>query len=515
MGTLQEYVMAGFMTLMGANETTLRLPAAIFFAAAVFVIHNTISREISREVALASGILMVVGNSALVTYSAFNIPDYAATTFLAAGIAWQTFRVDRSRTLAQWILLGALAGFGAYLHQILVLQTMASLAFLATRSILSSRLSPMGRDRAFWTLVACGLAAVILLLPVAYYYLTRRATYAASPLDLVLLSGGLVFAGVFVVQLMRVLRPSQADLLAIGSFAIAFAAFQAPPNLWFKYQELPSLLTDHVPLWQAGSYSLKHAHEWVTVQPGLLFNYVLPQIAIGRMESISGTGSISGPFPIDAVGMFSAAGLLVFVALLVRHFQLGKRPMLASPETVFILPLLLLVLALFPSWRLFGPSSYRYLLPFLPGLYLGAVLAIQSITTSRRILFGLVGAYALYGAYDCLATRPQFIPPDQGCVAIAARLLEREIDGALVSGKCTEELAWRAAGRFWVADVNYRENVRFLYPRPSRIATAESIAAVNVDDATRERLFGSSAGEFASAETLSPGVVIYRRKPLI
>jgi hypothetical protein len=509
MGTVQEYVAAGLMMLMGVNEMALRLPAAMFFAAAVFITYNTISREISREDALASSILMVASNSAVVLYTgAFAMPGYAAGIFLAAAIGWQTFRVDRSRTLAQWVLLGALAGFGAYLFQILILQTIASLVFLATRATLFDRLKPAARNWDFRTLVACGVVACILLLAVAYRFLTRRGTYAAGPLDLTLLCGGLVLAGVSATLMVRILRPSQANLVSIGSFSIVFAVFQALPNFWFRYHELPSLVADHVPLWQGGTYSLKHMHEWVD-NACLLFNHVLPLLAVGRIGSMP-EPDVSGPCPIDAVGVVSVAGVLLFVALLVRHFQLRKRLILACPESVFILPLLMLVLVLFPSWRLFGAGSYRYTLVFVPGLCLGLVIAVRAITNSRAILFGLIGVYALYSGYDCLANR-QFVRPDKDCVGIAAQLLEHKIDGALVSGKCVAVLVWRTAGRVWVADAA-ASTTSYLYPRASSIAAAETIAAVNLDEVRLARILGGSANEFASNEILSPGVVIYRRK---
>jgi hypothetical protein len=511
MGTVQEYAMAGLMMLMGVNEMSLRLPAALFFAAAVFITHNTISREISREYALASGILMAASNSAVVFYTGGVATAYPAIIFLAAAIAWHTFQVDRSRTLVQWMLLGALAGFGASLFQNLILQIMASLAFLATRSTLFDRLRSVARNWAFWTMVVSGIVACVLLLAVVYHFLTRRATYVAGPLDLALLYGGLLLAGVFTILLVRILKPCRADLVAIGSFSIVFVIFQAIPNLWFKYHELPSLVADHAPLWQAGTYSLKHMHEWLD-NACLLFNYVLPPLAVGRMGSLSDW--VSEPCPIDAVGFVSAAGILLIVVLLVRHFQFRKRLMLACPESVFILPLLIFALALFPSWRLVTPFSYRYMVVFVPGLCLGSVIAVRAIA-NRAILFGLVGVYALYSGYDCLANL-QFAPPDKDCVDIAAQLLERHIDGALVNGKCRVELAWLTAGRVAVADgdADANDTARyFLYPRPSSIAAVASIAAVNLDEARLSRILGRSAAEFRPAERLSPGVVVYRRKP--
>jgi hypothetical protein len=511
MGTIQEYVMAGMMMLSGVNELVLRLPSMMFFAAAVFITYVTISREVSGEIALASGILMVATNSAVTYYTALGVPDYGAATFLGGAIAWQTFRVDRLRSWGQWALLGALGGLGAYLFQILILQTMASMAFLAARSTLSGRFRPVARNRSFGAIVACGVVGGILLLAVAYHFLTRRATYVAGLLDLALLCGGLLFGGVFVILLARVLKPSHAEWVSSASFAIVFAAFLIFPNLWFRYHELPSLVADHVPLWQAGTYSLKQAREWVTDQPGLLFNYVLPRLAVGRIGSIPELGTVSGPFPIDAVGWISALVALVFVVLLVRHFQLQKRPMLACPESVFILPFFLLVLVLFPSWNLFGPWSYRYPLPFLPGLCLGLVIALNTIVKGRLALFSVVGAYALYSGYDCLANS-RYVAPNQDCVVLAARLLEEQIDGALVGGPCSLDLAWRTAGRVWVADTGEISQPQYLYPRPSRIATLTSIAVVDLDPAKLARILGGSAGDFTVAETLSPGVLIYRRK---
>jgi hypothetical protein len=214
------------------------------------------------------------------------------------------------------------------------------------------------------------------------------------------------------------------------------------------------------------------------------------------------------------VGFVSLAGVLVFVLFLVRHFRVQKRLMLACPESVFILPLLILALALFPSWRLFGPWSYRYIVIFMLGLYLGLVIGIRAIA-GRTVLFGLIGAYALYSAYDCLANR-QFVPQDADCASISTQLLQQKIDGALVSGKCRVELAWLTAGRVWVADADADVNDTahyFLFPRPSGIADIESIAAVNLDGARLARILGGDASKFAFAESLSPGVVVYSRKP--
>jgi hypothetical protein len=512
MGTVQEYGSAGLMMLIGVHKTALRAPAAVFFASAVFITHKIVSREISRQLALAVGILMIASNSAVVRYTgAVAMPGYATAIFLAAAIAWQTFRVDRSRTLAQWVLLGALAGFGAYLFQALILQTAASLIFLATRAQLFARFRSVTRNWEFWLIVTCGVFACVLLIGVGYHFLTRRATFVAGPLDLSLLSGGLFLAGVFVILLLRVIRLSGGDLVSVASFALVFVVFQALPNLWFRYHELPLLLADGVPVWQSGTYALKHLHEW----PGnarLLFNYVLPLVAIGRVESIP-VSDDAIPSAIDAAGVVSVVVALLVGALLIRHYQVQKRPVLACAESLFILPLLMLVVVLFPSWRLFGSSSYRYLIVFVPGFCLGVAIAARVIANSNRVIFfGLIGLFALYSGYDCFKNF-QFVPPDKECVNIAAGLLEQKVDGVLVRGKCVGELVWRAAGRVWIADPDPDPSGLFLHPRLSSIAAAKSIAAVNLDETELERILGGSAGEFTPAESLAPGVVVYRRKP--
>jgi hypothetical protein len=510
MGTVQEYVSAGLMMLIGVKETALRAPTAVFFASAVFITYKIISREISRQLALAVGILMIASNSAVVRFTgAVAIPDWGAAIFLAAAITWQTFRVDRSRTLAQWVLLGALAGFGAYLFQALILQTAASLTFLATRSGLLARLRPVTRNWQFWTIVTCGVFACVLLMGVGYHFLTRRATFVAGPADLSLLSGGLFLAGVSAILLLRVLRLSGGDFVSVSSFALVFVVLQALPNLWFRYHELPLLLADGMPVWQGGTYALKHLHEW----PGnarLLFNYVLPLLAIGRLESFP-PPDVAIPSVIDAAGVVSVLVALLVGALLIRHYQVQKRPVLACAESLFILPLLMLVVILFPSWRLFGPASYRYMVVFVPGFCLSVAIAARVIANSNRaIFFALIGLFALYSGYDCFKNL-HFVPPDKECVSIVARLLEQKVDGVLVRGKCVRELVWRAAGRVWVADTDAVSAI--LLPRPSSIEAANSIAAVNLDETGFERIVGGSAGEFTSVESLSPGVVIYRRRP--
>jgi hypothetical protein len=243
-----------------------------------------------------------------------------------------------------------------------------------------------------------------------------------------------------------------------------------------------------------------------------LFNYVLPLLAIGRFGSIP-EFDVAIPSAIDAVGVVSVVVALLVGALLIRHYQVQKRPVLACAESVFILPLLMLVMVLFPSWRLVGAYGYRYIVVFVPGFCLGVAIAARVIVDfNRAIFFGLIGLFALYNGYDCFKDH-QFVPPDKECVSIAARLLEQKVDGALVRGKCVGELVWRTVGRIWVATDEGPSSAAFLHPRPSSIAAAKSIAAVNLDETGLERILGGSAGEFTSAERLAPGVVIYRRRP--
>lgn len=509
MGTVQEYMMAAFMMVLGVNELSLRLPPVVFSGAAVFLAYHTISKEISRIVALASSVLLVAGNSAIVSTQA--LPDNSATIFACVAIAWQTFRVDRSRTLVQWVMLGVLAGVGAYLHQISVLQTIGSLVFLTSRSVIWARLRSTVSAQTVFLLMSFALIAGILLSAVGYHFLTRRSSFVASPANSAALIGGLFFAGVFLIVLIRALKPSRYELASIASFVVPFVGFWGLPHLWFRYHQLPALMSDHVPLWSAGTYSLKHAHQWFTEQPGLFFNYVLPRILIGKSELFSGPGMLSGPVPIETLGWFSVVGASLLLAGLFLHFR-TRNACFSLPECVFLLPLLLLILAFFPSWRLVGPGSYRYVVLFAPALYLAIVLAIRAIFASRAVLFSLVGAYVLYAAYDVFAQR-QFVSPDKDCNSIAARLTELKADGVVVSGRCAQQLAWRAAGRYWVADADYRPGDHpTLYLRPSRVAAANSIAAVNLDEAALSRLLGVNPKTFSSVE-VSPGLVIYRRRP--
>ena len=507
MGTLQEYVMAALMMVIGVNEVSLRLPAALFFGSGVFLTYYTLSQTISREVALASAVLLVPGNAVIVHWQA--MPDNAAALFLSAAIAWQTFRVDRSRSLGQWALLGGLAGFGSYIHQILMLQTIGSLTFLAARSTLFKS-NTLRDNRVVWSLCASALAASLLLSAVAYHYLTRRETFIAGSLDLAALFIGVFFAGVFVLLAMRALKPSRSDIASMASFVIPLAVLQALPKLWFNYYQLPSLMADQVPLWKAGTYHLKHAHQWFTEQPGLLLNYVLPHLFLGGMAPVSEPDGVQGPFPIDSLGMGSAVGLLVLVALLVRYFWHLKR-FLSLPEAVYLLPLILLMLVLFPSWRLFDATSVRYITIFMPGVCLALVLAAKAVTDSKIALTGVVAAFVLYSGYDVLSKRTSE-RVDQECAALARQLTELKIDGALVSGKCLQDLAWQSEGRFWVGDADYRPGDKgTLYARRSNIKAASLLGTVNVDQIALAQFIDRDAFSYTR---ISRDVVVYRRKPL-
>ena len=87
-----------------------------------------------------------------------------------------------------------------------------------------------------------------------------------------------------------------------------------------------------------------------------------------------------------------------------RRWRVGKwRPDLQSADLLFIAPFFLTLAVLFPSWSLHSESSYRYLLPFLPGFYLLTYRCLEDrIATRPRVTAALLALYLAYCAFDCL-----------------------------------------------------------------------------------------------------------------
>ncbi len=422
---LEQAMAAGLFAVFGESAGAFRLPTVLLGSLAVGVFFLALRRIVGRGAALGLTLPLALANSCVARYTTFSHGCYS-TLLLAVGlIQLATLRVEERRTLARWLVLGVAMGAGFYVLKLAIFQSVASLAWLGLRSeyfqrlrarLADARLRP--RLRAGISTVALGLIA---LAPVLYRFLTRRATYAISPWEKWLVIAAAFFCAAGAVVLLPTLGAPRFREGATVSAALALLALvPLPAEIWFRKIELPRLAAQGIAPYVEAGYSLRHLHEWPH-QARLLLEGVFPALLVGRWDEVRGFEESER----EPLGWKSAIAAAVLAALALsgwRNFrtrpprtQTPRPPApatnpcegkwtraLRSADFIFIAPFLLTLAVLFPSWSLHSESSFRYLLPFLPGLFLLAFRCLgDRIAAHPRLTAALLAIYAGYCAFDC------------------------------------------------------------------------------------------------------------------
>jgi hypothetical protein len=204
-----------------------------------------------------------------------------------------------------------------------------------------------------------------------------------------------------VIVLLTLPMPRLRECAPVASALALLVLVPMPAALWFRRVELPRMAALGIEPYAEASYSFKHLHAWPN-QARLMIEGVLPAVIIGRWDEVGGYEE-SGR---ESLGWKSAIIAALFAVLALAGFprwRTGRRrPDLHSADFIFIVPFLLTLVVLFPSWSLHSESSFRYLLPFLPGMFLIAYRCLEDhITAHPRIAAALLALYAGYCAFDC------------------------------------------------------------------------------------------------------------------
>ncbi len=418
---LEQAMAAGLFASFGESAAAFRLPTVLLGSLAAGVFFLALRRAVGIGAALGLTLPLALANSSVARYTTFSHGCYS-TLLLAVGlIQLATLRVEQRRTLARWLVLGITMGAGLYVLKLAIFQILASLAWLWLRSDFFERLRARFADARLRQRLHAGIftgaLGLLALAPVLYHFLTRRATYTISPWEkwLVIAAAFFCAAGAVIV-LPALCVPRLRECAPVAGALALLVLIPLPAALWFRKVELPRLTSHGIAPYAEASYSLRHLHEWPH-QARLMLDGVFPALLIGRWDEVRGFEESEQ----ESLGWKSAiiAALLAALMLASIFTRRGRRPQpemlkkqhMPLPRTaftlhradfIFIAPFLLTLAVLFPSWSLHSESSFRYLLPFLPGMFLVAYRCLEERITARpRLTITLLALYVAYCAFDC------------------------------------------------------------------------------------------------------------------
>jgi hypothetical protein len=404
---IQEAAAALLFRMFGESPVTLRLPVVFFSSLAVVAGFLALRCVVREPVALGLAVLLACPASAVTRYGVGAHPVYAFLALVVLSLQAGAWRLDRSRTVRAWIAWSLLAGFSMYVLKIAAVPIAVALLWLGLRSQ-AFRLwrRELARDpnmqRAWWRIGAfCGLA-VLLIAPVLYRALTRRATYEPRAYEfcLMLLAG--VMAAIAVALLIARGRVPWRRMWPISAVILTAILFTVPPEIYFRRVEAPRLAAEGIKQWPEKQYHLKHAHEW-PLQARLFLDRIIPALVIGRSNQLEGEPPEHVPLTWKAA--FSTVLLGLLIAGGIYHLRsAGIARMFYSRAFVMIAPPVLFAAVMFPSWVLHSDTCFRYAVPFLAGIALLAWKCIEPFARSHsRAVISVLAAYVVYCAFDCWA----------------------------------------------------------------------------------------------------------------
>ncbi len=403
---LEQGIAAILFRMFGESAGAFRASTVLLGSVAVGVFFLALRRTVGTGAAFGLALLLALGNSSIARYTTFSHGCYSTLLLVVGLIQIATMRVDEKRTVSRWLVLGVLMGTGLYVLKLAIFQAFASLVWLWLRSEYFARLrerfdEPRLRQRMIAAMLTFGVG-LIAFTPVLYRFLTRRATYAISPWE-----KGLVIAAAFfcaagaAILVPTLCLPRLRECTPVAGALALLVLIPMPAERWFRQGELPRLAAQGIEPYAEASYSFKHLHAWPN-QARLMVEGVLPAVIVGRWNEVRGFEESET----ETLGWRSAiiGALLAVLAFAdFRRWKSGRRrPDPLSADFLFIVPFLITLIVLFPSWSLHSESSFRYLLPYLPGMFLIAYRVLEKpLTAHPRIAAALLAAYAGYCAFDC------------------------------------------------------------------------------------------------------------------
>ena len=289
---LEQAIASGLFAGFGESAGAFRFSTVLLGSLAVGVFFLALRRTAGTGPALGITIPLALANSSIARYTTFSHGSYSTLLLTVGLIQIATLRVDEKRTAARWIVLGVLMGAGLYALKLAIFQAFASLAWLWLRSDYFARLRERLADARLRQRMLAGIfttgAGMLALAPVLYRFLTRRATYAVSPLEkwLVIIAAFLCAAGALIL-LPSLCAPRFRECSPVTAALALLVLIPLPAALWFRKVELPRLAAQGIEPYAEAGYSFRHMHEWPN-QARIIVEGVFPAVIVGQWNEVRG-----------------------------------------------------------------------------------------------------------------------------------------------------------------------------------------------------------------------------------
>jgi hypothetical protein len=509
MGTVTEGLMAAVISIAGLNYWTIRLPGVVLFAGSIFLFYLGFRRFRPIGSSAAAALLIALGNSVVLYFSARTLPDYDAAWLVLAALMCVALSSDEHLTFWRMAGLTLLSAVAIYLYQLLAIFVFVAWLFVGYRTqILQKTLVGMWHHRRrLFAGLALLLAGFLAVSPSVYLKLQRGLWIRVST-DVYLLWGGVVLLVLGVLTLISTITFERRLLLMVGSAAVAIALALTPAWLcesrWQKFYDVNHLATHITP------YAFKPIQE-LRNQVYLLVDDVVPFLFEGRVSLF---GTILGTIPNHRFGFADLLADLVFFGSLAAGVIIAVRSKGAShaAEWLYLLPALALVITLLPSWRLYGPLSCRYLLFCLPAVW----LTIGRIFDDSNLWRQLLGGVAVFGFLGyCFVDNLKEIPKDKAPfdVAAARLVLETNRPKFLVANREIIRFANSQFGNEFRCSQADEPKYPGLFIEPEVVRHSSCVGVYMPDSELLTNVFGDELPNY-EVVTETGGWQIYRRKAI-
>lgn len=435
MGTIQEQLLAPVYACFGFSLLTTRVFIVVLFALSAVLFYIGFRTFLSRSSSLLATALIALGSSSQVYFTVASSPDYDFCYVLVAALPLTAYLArERPGSWPCLLLFAVTCGVSMYTHTLLFMNVTVCILWLwsgfgtwdETRAALAGS---FGKRPAVW-LASAGavLCAGLLLAPLAYWSLTRGIWIRrGSQMDLLQLSAVPLLLLLAAIPLALIAGPLRRSLLRreVIVCAVCLLFFVLVPMIcyrlfWGPWITMYSLDSRTV------HYRWKNPAE-LPAQFRLFFGSVLPALILGKMNSVLNLMAQGRQTARDSTARIAIAGAIFLVSLALGCYWMVRDRLQAARGRLmlYVVPSLVCLASLIPSWRLHGIYSYRYLLLFMPGVWIGAAAAHEYRTgISRRVLQLAAVAYLVFCGVDTLTNVPLSRPSQQ--ILAASQEIDRE-----------------------------------------------------------------------------------------
>ena len=392
------------MAIAGASYLALRIPVVLATAAGTGLLFYSLKRFLPLGESFCIALLSACPNSAIAVYSSLSIGNYGLCLLLCSGLLLLSIYVDQNRREIAWLLLGTAIGMAIYIFELLALESAVIIGwlFFALGTRLAPILTRLGdngpQPRNILRLVLMPMASavmfavgpVLLLGPDPYSHFGRLVAWLSFPIAAACLL-------IAVSRVFRYMPIRRSELMMVALLIAPIAIIPGIAKWHFKQHIAPLWKVSGAEVWDnGGGYKLKKVTDY-PYQAMILIDRVIPALFFGRFRELrNGADEVS--FTPHAI-----ASAAIVALTLVAFYGAFRRWRHERLSLLYVWPAFmgLLIVVLFPSWRLFGDFSYRYLIAGIPGWYVVLVCGIASLGRwQRRLGVGILHIYLLYCGFD-------------------------------------------------------------------------------------------------------------------